>query len=62
MPIPKAEDTTKLLVGGSKMKRDKKDSAVQPDRMVKVVKLWEADKAIYEKILLAGGSDASEEG
>ena len=51
MPIPKATETSQIKVGGSKMKRDKKDSAKVPDRMVKVVKAWEDDKAIYEKVL-----------
>jgi len=54
MPIPKATDTTQIRVGGSKMKRDKKDSGKEPERMVTVVKAWESDKAIYEKILKGG--------
>ena len=51
MPIPKTEDTAQILVGGSKMKRDRKDNAKTPERLVKVVKLWEERSDAYERLL-----------
>ena len=51
MPIPKTEDPAQITVGGSKVKRDRKDSAETPDRLIKVVKLWESKADAYEALL-----------